>query len=125
MIGTHKVYCLCGSIRFKREFEEQARWLTLSGNIVLMPNVWCHDSAFIERSITKDMKDRLDELHLRKIDMADVVFIINPENYIGESTKNEIKYALQKGKEIMFEYDYAIKTKDGKSRIDIILSEIQ
>ena len=90
-----------------------------------MPNVWCHDSAFIERSITKDMKDRLDELHLRKIDMADVVFIINPENYIGESTKNEIKYALQKSKEIMFEYDYTIKTKDGKPRIDILLSEIQ
>ena len=124
MIDTPKIYCLCGSTRFKSDFEETAKWLTLSGKIVLMPNVWMHESAYTERAISKEVKEMLDELHLRKIDMSDVVYVINPNNYIGESTKNEIIYALKQNKQVEFQYDYAIKTKQGKPCIDLYLSEV-
>ena len=48
------------------------------------------------------VKRMLDELHLRKIDLADEVMILNVNGYIGESTRNELDYAISKGKKIIF-----------------------
>lgn len=63
--------------------------LTLQGFIVLAPGVFPpHD-----QSITPEKKIDLDELHLRKIDMSDTIFVVNPHGYIGDSTKKEIRYA--------------------------------
>ncbi len=50
----------------------------------------------------QDVADRLDELHLRKIDLADEVFILNVGGYIGESTRKEIEYAQRQGKPIKY-----------------------
>lgn len=47
-------------------------------------------------------KEALDELHLRKIDLADEVFVINIDGYIGKSTRNEIEYAKKQGKPIHY-----------------------
>ena len=124
MIGTHKILTLCGSTRFKDDFEQAAKWLTLSGKIVLMPAVWTHSDPWCNRYITDCEKEKLDEIHLRKIDMSDGIYVINPGNYIGESTKNEIRYALIHKKEIQFMYDYTIKSKNGKPHIELYLSEI-
>lgn len=44
----------------------------------------------------------LDMLHLRKIDLADRVLVINPGGYIGESTSREIAYARANGKPVSF-----------------------
>ena len=44
----------------------------------------------------------LDDMHKRKIDMADAIYVINPGGYIGESTRNEIEYARRNGKEILY-----------------------
>lgn len=96
MQGKYKVITLCGSARFKDEFLEQQRRLTLEGNIVISVSVFgslAGDEAC--RAATKQM---LDDMHKRKIDMADEIFVINPGNYIGESTKSEIAYALKHGK---------------------------
>jgi len=49
-------------------------------------------------------KEMLDDMHLRKIDMADEIFVINVGGYIGESTRREIAYAQQKGKKVNFGY---------------------
>ena len=52
----------------------------------------------------------LDELHRRKIDMADEVWIVSEEGYIGKSTQAEIHYADTKGKPT-FRYDISKKRK--------------
>lgn len=91
-----KVLCLCGSTRFRDEFTEANRRYTLAGWIVLAPGVFAHDGD----TITDEQKVALDDLHLRKIDMADQVLIVNPGNYIGESTAREIEYARRKGKPV-------------------------
>lgn len=95
-----KIVCLCGSTRFKDAFTEANFALTLRGYIVLQPGVWLHDP--FSGSISDTTKERLDALHFKKIDLADEVFVVNPINYIGESTDREIKYALKRGKAIRF-----------------------
>ncbi|MFW9871974.1 MAG: DUF4406 domain-containing protein [Candidatus Thorarchaeota archaeon] len=95
---VHKIICLCGSTKFKEQFLDKAKELTLKGYIVLMPNVFGH---FGDR-IPDGRKTMLDKMHKEKIDMSDVVYIVNVDNYIGESTRNEIEYAKEKGKKILF-----------------------
>ena len=45
-------------------------------------------------------KEMLDDMHKRKIDMSDSIFVINPGGYIGESTKLEIINAIEHGKKV-------------------------
>lgn len=87
-----KIVCLCGSTRFKKEFGEINRKLTLLGHIILAPGVFGHSGDISTESQKKD----LDNLHYEKIDMADCVFVVNVDGYIGKSTKNEIEYANNK-----------------------------
>jgi hypothetical protein len=55
------------------------------------------------------MRGALDELHKRKIDLADEVLILNVGGYIGDSTRSELEYARAKGKVIRWlEEDKAI-----------------
>lgn len=91
------IVTLCGSTRFKEEFERVNRELTLAGDIALAPGVFGHAGD----SITEDEKIRLDNLHKKKIDMANAIYVINKGGYIGESTKSEIAYAKAKGKMII------------------------
>lgn len=44
----------------------------------------------------------LDAVHLRKIDLADRVLVVNPGGYVGESTTREIAYARGAGKPVAF-----------------------
>lgn len=99
MSNKYKVITLCGSIKFKDEFMKVKEKLTLEGNIVLTPNFF---SNLKKEDIDLEMKKTLDEMHRQKIDMSDEIFVINPEGYIGESTKSEIKYAQEKGKVIFY-----------------------
>lgn len=89
-----EIVTLRGSTRFKEEFFRVMGELTLEGKIVILPGVFIHCGE----KVTEEQKKRLDELHLRKIDLANSVFIINPGGYMGESTKREIVYAQSKGK---------------------------
>ena len=41
-------------------------------------------------------------MHKRKIDMADEIFVINVNGYIGDSTKSEIEYANKTGKKVNY-----------------------
>lgn len=47
-------------------------------------------------------KEMLDDMHKRKIDMADEIFVINVGGYIGDSTRSEIDYAIEHGKKIRY-----------------------
>lgn len=107
MVGKYKVITLCGSTRFKDEFMQAQKELSLQGNIVISVGLFSHsgDSEVWENmdegTLTKT-KEMLDDMHKRKIDMADEIFVINVGGYIGESTKSEIKYAKETGKLVKY-----------------------
>ena len=44
----------------------------------------------------------LDDMHKRKIDMSDSIYVINFGGYIGQSTHSEIEYAKANGKEVRY-----------------------
>lgn len=92
------IITLCGSTRFKDEFEKVNEKLTLEGNIILAPGVFGHSNA-VEPS--PEIKTRLDELHKEKIAMSDAIYVINKDGYIGESTRGEIAFAKKLGKKII------------------------
>ena len=101
---------LCGSTRFYDVFREQNLRLTLAGHIVL--SIGCDtksDSDLItagEMDVTEDLKSRLDELHKRKIDLADEVLVVSDASgYYGESTRSEIEYARAQCKPVHFLVD--------------------
>ena len=100
MMQNYKVVTLCGSTRFKDAFLETQKRLTLEGNIVISVGLFGHSGD--DEVWTEGTKEMLDDMHLRKIDMADEIFVINVGGYIGESTKREIAYAEQKGKKVNY-----------------------
>lgn len=99
------IVCLCGSTRFHKEFVKQNYLETMAGKIVLSVGFFSHADKEIhgeDIGITPEQKIMLDELHKRKIDMADEVFVLNVLGYIGESTKSEIEYAKSIGKPVRY-----------------------
>ena len=100
MINGFKVITLCGSTRFKDEFLEAQKRLTLEGNIVISVGLFGHSGDDVVW--TEGVKDMLDRQHLAKIDLADEIFVINVGGYIGDSTRREIAYAEFKGKSIAY-----------------------
>lgn len=94
-----KIITLCGSTRFKEQFEEANAILTLKGNIVI-------SLGFFEKSegveITDEQAELFGIIHLKKIDMSDEIFVIDVDGYIGESTRKEIEYANKSGKKINY-----------------------
>ncbi len=107
MVGGYKVVTLCGSTRFKNEFMEAQKRLTLQGCIVLSVGLFGHSGDqevwenMDEGTLTKT-KEMLDDMHKRKIDMADSIYVINVGGYIGSSTRSEIEYALAHGKDVEY-----------------------
>jgi len=93
-----RIICLCGSTKFTAVFNQVNRDLTLAGYIVL--SVGCHVHSDEELGITAGQKAALDELHKRKIDLADAVLVLNVDHYIGTSTKGEVEYASRIGKRV-------------------------
>ncbi len=73
------------------------RELSFAGVIVLAPGVFPGAGE-----LSDEQKVALGELHLRKIDLADRVLIVNPGGYLGESTRREIAYARAAGKPVSF-----------------------
>lgn len=94
----HEVITLCGSTRFRREFEEINKLLTLEGYVVISVGCFGHSGD----TITEEQKELLDDIHLQKIEMADKILVINKDGYIGKSTAREIEYAKKLGKEIRY-----------------------
>ncbi len=100
MVGKYKVVTLCGSTRFKDIFMEIQKRLTLQGYIVISVGLFGH--AGDEEVWTEGIKEMLDDMHKRKIDMADEIFVINVDGYIGSSTRSEIEYARKTGKPVRY-----------------------
>lgn len=100
MVGKYKVITLCGSTKFKDDFIEQQKRLTLEGNIVISVGLFGH--AGDNEVWVGGTKEMLDDMHKRRIDMSDEIFVINKGGYIGSSTKSEIEYALKTGKKVNY-----------------------
>ena len=90
-----EIVCICGSTRFIDEMRAANRELTFAGVIVVAPGE-------ADQVVTNEQKTLLDALHLRKIDLADRVLVVNPGGYLGESTSREIAYAHATGKPVSF-----------------------
>ena len=100
MVGKYKVITLCGSTKFKDEFLREQKRLTLEGNIVISVGLFGHSGD--NEVWSENTKEMLDDMHKRKIDMSDEIFVINKNGYIGSSTKSEIEYATKTGKVINY-----------------------
>ena len=103
MRGNYKVITLCGSTRFKDAFLEAQKRLTLEGNIVISVGLFGHSGD--PEVWAEGTKEMLDDMHKRKIDMADEIFVINVDGYIGASTRSEIEYAKATGKTVRYLVD--------------------
>ena len=86
---------------------EAQKRLTLEGNIVISVGLFGHSGddevwdGMNEGTLSKT-KEMLDDMHKRKIDMADEIYVINVGGYIGDSTRSEIAYALATGKRVNY-----------------------
>ena len=98
MAGNYKVVTLCGSTKFKDDFMRVQKELTLQGCIVISVGCFGHSGDIF----TEEQKVMLDDMHKRKIDMADEIFVINVNGYIGSSTQSEIKYAQDHNKSVQY-----------------------
>ena len=100
MQGPYKVITLCGSTRFKDQFIEAQKRLTLEGNIVISVGLFGHSGD--DEVWNVGTKEMLDDMHKRKIEMADEIFVINVGGYIGSSTRSEIEFATRTGKTVRY-----------------------
>jgi hypothetical protein len=100
MVGNCKVITLCGSTKFKDEFMEAQKRLSLAGIIVISVGLFGHSGD--DEVWADGVKEMLDDMHKRKIDMADGIYVINVGGYIGSSTRSEIEYAKSHGKTVEY-----------------------
>jgi len=94
------IICLCGSTKFKDRFLKLNALFTLKGWVVVTVGMFGHADSV---KLSRENKAVVDVLHFAKIDMAEVVYIINTNGYIGESTEREIAYARMRGKQIVYD----------------------
>jgi hypothetical protein len=93
------IICLCGSTKFKQEYERENKRLSLEGNVVLSVSGFHHADDY---PLTDDQKTLLDLVHKSKIDLADEIFVLNVGGYVGQSTMSEITYAMSHGKIVRY-----------------------
>ena len=117
----YKVITLCGSTKFKSDFERVNKEFTLAGYVVISVGCFGHSGD----EFTEEQKIMLDDIHKQKIDMADIVYIINKDGYIGKSTQSEIEYARERGKKILYMEDPGVvadKLRQARRTIENLLN---
>lgn len=89
---------LCGSTKFKSEYELWNKRLTLAGFLVYSVAGFGHRGD----TFTAEEKERLDQMHLAKIEQSHAIVVIHVDGYIGESTGREIDYAHEHDKDVYY-----------------------
>lgn len=129
MSRKYPIVTLCGSTRFKKEFYQIQKDLTLQGMLVISLCIFGHAGdnevweGMSENTLTPT-KQMLDDMHKEKIDIADEIFVVNPDGYIGTSTWSEICYARMTGKSIKSLYPIDMIEIDIKVREHIKEAEL-
>lgn len=93
-----KIITICGSLKFQKEMMEIAQKLALNGNCILTPIY----PVLEDFKISKEQIENLKKAHFKRIELSDAIFVINVNNYIGDSTNLEIEYAKSLGKEVLY-----------------------
>ena len=96
------VITLCGSTRFKDDFNRVQRELTLKGYVVISVGLFGHADDEYKTILSDKVKKMLDEMHLQKIDIVEAIYVINRDGYIGSSTAKEIEYAKKMAKQVFY-----------------------
>jgi len=91
-----KTYTMCGSMRFEKEMMETAFLLETQNHFNILQCI------YTDKELTEEEKSKLAKAHYRKIDLSDGVYVLNINGYIGSSVAEEIRYAVQNGKEILY-----------------------
>lgn len=94
-----RIMCLIGSPRYQSEFLSVAKAFTLRGYVVLTPDVYLQNNT---NGLTNDDVEILNEVSRKKIEMADVIFVVNPNNKVPETVYQELRYAKDLGREIRY-----------------------
>ena len=97
-----KIITLCGSMKYKKEMMMVAQKLALEGTCVLTPTY----PVLEDIEITEEQRILLKDAHFKRIELSSVIFVVNIDNYIGDSTNLEIEYAKKLGKEIIYYTDW-------------------
>lgn len=100
------IITLCGSAHFEKEFKDWNLRLTMAGHTVFSLTAYPSDHGYKKTWYTDEQKRRLDEAHKRKIDASQTIFVINQDDYVGDSTKSEIAYARKTNKAVIWAYRY-------------------
>jgi len=114
------IITLCGSTRFRKEFQEVERALTLEGKIPLPPAIYGKAEGITHST---EMAEQLFALHLDKIAISDGIFVIDPQGYLGESTSKEIAFAKQNGKYVRYYSEEFKAIKEKNERISALKEE--
>lgn len=93
-----KIITICGSLKFKNEMMKVAEQLALEGDCVITP-VYPTEENYTR---TDEQIENLKNVHFKKIDLSDAIYVVDVNGYIGESTKLEIEYAQSKNLEIFY-----------------------
>lgn len=95
---NNKVITICGSMKYSEEMKKIALQLELEQEFIVFQCVYNEN----DKVLSKVDKDLIGKIHYKKIDLSDAIYVVNIDGYIGESTSEEIEYAMQKGKEIIY-----------------------
>lgn len=97
-----KTLTICGSMRFKKQMKEIAFKLETEYGFNILQCTYNENDT----ELNYDAAENLVNAHLKKIDISDGIYVLNIDGYIGKSTKSEIKYAKEKGKEIVYHTNF-------------------
>lgn len=117
-----KIVVLCGSSKFT-DIMAVCAWLierdelAITMSLHYLPHWYSATPIPDHLAEHEGCADEMDALYLRKIDLADEIFVVNWDNYIGKSTANEIEYAKKKNKRVRYFLDDCI----GKMVLELIV----
>lgn len=92
----NKIVTICGSMKFIDKMKEVATRLEIENKYIVIQCVYTNDK------LNEEEQQILSELHYKKINISDAIYVVNVNGYIGSSTIKEIQYAKTLGKEIMY-----------------------
>ncbi len=92
----NKVVTICGSMKFQDKMMEVAKDLEVKNKYLVIQCVYA-TSEFSEEE-----QKILGDLHYKKIDISDAIYVVNVDGYIGNTTSKEIEYAKKLGKEVIY-----------------------
>ena len=92
-----KIVTLCGSMRFQKEMRKIVQKMEIDEGYLVIQCVYFD----ADDTISEEARKKLGEIHYKKIEMSDAIYVVNVNGYIGDATKKEIAYAKSLQKEIL------------------------